>query len=267
MYSKLAGLQYKVVYKPGSTNLAADALSRHPTPPSQLQAVSSLQPAWVSEVLAGYDNDPSAAALLQKLALNPQAQPPYTLSRGLIRYKGRIWLSNTPTLQQKVISALHDSALGGHSGFPVTYSRVKKLFAWRGMKTAVQAYVAACTICLQAKPDRVIKYPGLLSPLSVPTESLQVVSMDFIEGLSTSGSTNCIMVVVDKFSKFAHFVPLLHPFTAQKVAQSFLDSIIRLHGLPTHIISDRDPNFTSAFWKELFCLAQVQLCVSSAYHP
>jgi hypothetical protein len=91
--------------------------------------------------------------------------------------------------------------------------------------------------------------------------------MDFIEGLPTSGFANCIMVVVDKFSKFAHFIPLHHPFTAAKVAQSFLDSVYRLHGMPTHIISDRDPIFTSQFWKELFRLAQVELCMSSAYHP
>ena len=88
--------------------------------------------------------------------------------------------------------------------------------------------------------------------------------MDFIEGLPTSGYANCIMVVVDKFSKFVHFIPLHHPFTAAKVAQSFLDSVFRLHWLPTHIISDRDPIFTS---QDIFRLAQVELCMFSAYHP
>ena len=91
--------------------------------------------------------------------------------------------------------------------------------------------------------------------------------MDFIDGLPTSGTANCILVIVDKFSKYAHFVPLHHPYTAGKVAQAFLDSVFKLHGLPTHIISDRDPVFTSAFWNELFRLAKVQLCLSSAYHP
>jgi hypothetical protein len=123
-----------------------------------------------------------------------------------------------------------------------------------------------CTVCLQAKPDRV-SYPGLLSPLPVPAHSWQVVSMDFIDGLPTSGSANCLMVVVDKFSKYAHFVPLHHPYTATKVAQVFLDNVYKLHGMPTHIISDRDPVFTSTFWRELFRLANVQLCLSSAYHP
>jgi hypothetical protein len=92
-----------------------------------------------------------------------------------------------------------------------------------------------------------------------------MISMDFIEGLPRSGSANCIMVIVDRFSKFAHFVPLLHPFSAQQVAQSFLDQVYRLHGMPTHIVSDRDKIFTSTFWRELF--RQVQLNMSSAYHP
>ena len=94
-----------------------------------------------------------------------------------------------------------------------------------------------------------------------------MVSMDFIDGLPTSGHANCIMVVVDKLSKFAHFIPLHHPYTAQRVAQAFLDIIFKIHGLPTHIISDRDPIFTSQFWRELFRLAQVTLAMSSAYHP
>lgn len=168
-------------------------------------------------MLSGYQSDPAAIKLLQELSVAPASHPPFTLTGGLLRYNGRIWLGDNKPLQLKVLSALHDSALGGHSGFPVTFSRVKKLFAWRGMKSDVYNYVAACSICLQAKPDRV-EYPGLLVPLPVPSESWQVVSMNFIDGLPTSGTANCLMVVVDKFSKYAHFVPLHHPYNAPKVA-------------------------------------------------
>jgi hypothetical protein len=108
------------------------------------------------------------------------------------------------------------------------------------MKNSVKDFVAAYLVCSQAKPDRA-RYPGLLSPLSVPTEAWQMISMDFIEGILVSGNANCIMVVVDRFSKFAHFVPLRHPYNAEKVAQVFLDQVFRLHGLPTHIVSDCDP--------------------------
>lgn len=92
--------------------------------------------------------------------------------------------------------------------------------------------------------------------------------MDFIEGLPVSGSANAILVVVDKFSKFAHFIALKHPFTAQSVAQLFLDNVFRLHALPKSIISDRDKIFTSVFWawQSLFKAAGTTLRLSSSYH-
>ncbi len=91
--------------------------------------------------------------------------------------------------------------------------------------------------------------------------------MDFGEGLPCSASYNCIFVVVDKFTKFAHFLPLRHPFTSMTVAQLFMNTIQCIHGLPQAIVSDRDRVFTSNLWKELFLRAGTQLRMSSSYHP
>jgi hypothetical protein len=91
--------------------------------------------------------------------------------------------------------------------------------------------------------------------------------MDFIEGLPKSQKFDTILVVIDKFTRYAHFVPLAHPFSAMHVAQAFVDNIYKLHGLPDNIISDRDIIFTSAFWKQLFKLSNTQLLMSSSYHP
>lgn len=103
----------------------------------------------------------------------------------------------------------------------------------------VHKFVAECAICQQAKTEKV-KYPGLLQPLPIPGYAWQVVTLDFIEGLPCSKNYNCILVVVDKFSKYAHFVALSHPFTAFKVAMLYIDNIYKLHGLPQVLISDRD---------------------------
>lgn len=91
--------------------------------------------------------------------------------------------------------------------------------------------------------------------------------MDFIEALPLSSGFNCILVIVDLFSKYAHFLGLKHPFTAATVAQKFLNDVYKLHGLPVAIVSDRDKVFTSKLWRELFRLADVQFRHSSAYHP
>jgi hypothetical protein len=123
---------------------------------------------------------------------------------------------------------------------------LKHLFAWQGMKSQVKQYVQQCQICLQAKPDRA-KYPGLLQPLPVPAGAWQAISLDFIEGLPRSNSYNCILVVVDRFSKYSHFIPLAHPFTAIDVAKVFMVHIFKLHGLPQIIVSDRAESSLASF--------------------
>lgn len=266
-FTKLLGLQYRIVYRKGSANSAADALSRKDLGDSaQILAVSSCSPSWLQEVIQGYEQDKFSSQLLAELSLNPKAREHYTLQQGLIRYKGRIWVGNNTDLQLKLIKELHDNPAGGHSGFPVTYRRIKHLFAWLGMKQQIQQQLKQCQICQQAKPERV-KYPGLLQPLPVPKGAWQVISMDFIEGLPTSDKYNCILVVVDKFSKYAHFLPLTHPFTAFSVATVFMKNVYKLHGMPQVIISDRDRVFTSQLWEHLFTKSGTKLHMSSSYHP
>jgi len=91
--------------------------------------------------------------------------------------------------------------------------------------------------------------------------------MDFVEGLPLSQGHSVILVVVDQLSKGNHFISLSHPYTTAKVAQLFIQNILKLHGMPQSIISDRDPTFTSAFWHELFCLQGTTLKFSTSYHP
>ena len=93
------------------------------------------------------------------------------------------------------------------------------------------------------------------------------ISMDFIEGLPNSNGKDVILVIVDRFSKYAHFIGLKHSYSASGIAQLFFDNIFKLHGLPNTIISDRDPICFSSFWQKLFSLQGVQLLKSTTYHP
>ncbi|XP_073359923.1 uncharacterized protein [Aegilops tauschii subsp. strangulata] len=263
--TKLVGLQFSIQYKKGVENTVADALSRvaHLFP---LQAISTSKPVWIQEVLNSYSVDSAAQGMLQKLAVDSKACPGFQLQDGLIKHGDKIWIGANTGLQTKLIQAFHSTPVGGLSGILPTYHRVKQLFSWTGMKTDVENFVKQCNTCQQAKHE-LCKTPGLLQPLPVPDRPWQAISMDFIEGLPKSEGFSAILVVVDRFTKVSHFLALKHPFTAASVAKVFLNNIVKLHGLPLTIVSDRDKIFTSAFWRELFRVWGTELQMSTAYHP
>jgi transposase InsO family protein len=147
-----------------------------------------------------------------------------------------------------------------------TDSKIKMEFYWPGMKTDIRTFIRECDICQRNQGEN-IHPAGLLQPLPIPTQVWTDVSMDFIDGLPTSHEKDVILVVIDRLSKYAHFLPLSHPYTASTVAQIFLDQIFKLHGLPKSIVSDRDKVFTSNFWRDLFRLSGTDLLLSSTYHP
>ncbi|XP_073358271.1 uncharacterized protein [Aegilops tauschii subsp. strangulata] len=234
--------------------------------PVPSNAISTSQPVWIQEVLNSYSVDPVAQDMLQKLALDTKACPGFTLQEGILKNNDKIWIGANVGLQTRLIQAFHSTPVGGHSGILPTYFRVKQLFSWQGMKTDVENFVKQCAICQQAKHE-LCKYPGLLQPLPIPEGPWQSISMDFIKGLPKSEGYSSILVVVDRFTKVSHFIPLKHPFTAAGVAKAFLQNVVRLHGLPLSIVSDRDKVFTSSFWKELFRVWGTELQMSTTYHP
>jgi len=127
-------------------------------------------------------------------------------------------------------------------------------------------FIRNCEVCQRNKTEH-LRPGGLLQPLEIPSAVWADIAMDFIAALPRVNGKTVILTVVDRFSKFAHFIPLSHPYTAASVARVFFQEIVRLHGLPSSIVSDSDPVFTSAFWKELFSLSGVKLQFTSAFHP
>ena len=101
----------------------------------------------------------------------------------------------------------------------------------------------------------------------MPSRVWADISLDFIEALPKVHGKSVLLTVVDRFSKYAHFIPLGHPYTASSVARAFFQDIVRLHGFPESIVSDRDPVFTGHVWRDLFRHAGVQLRMSTAFHP
>jgi len=163
------------------------------------------------------------------------------------------------------MEAEHDSRMAGHFETYKTIGRVRANFYWPKMDEQITEYVRSCDICQHNKVIRHKKY-GLLEPIDVPMRPWTSISMDFIVGLAKSEGYRKIWVIVDRFSKMAHFILLNTEEHIKELALIFLKEIWRLHMLPETIISDRDTRFTSKFWMSLMQLLQVKLNVSTAFH-
>ncbi|GKB94836.1 retrotransposable element Tf2 [Tanacetum coccineum] len=136
---------------------------------------------------------------------------------------------------------------------------IQALIAKPKAKKACPKHYSWSNNLLTRKGKLVVGNDSLFQPLPFHLMSWSKVSMDFIDGLPASKGKTVILVVVDRLSKYSHFIPLSHPYSAIQLAQAFLDNIYKLHGLPKAIVSDRDKVFLSRFWQELFKLLDVSL--------
>lgn len=164
-----------------------------------------------------------------------------------------MWLVANSGLKKAVLQEAQNGPNRDHSGVKMTLERVKRAFYWKELSKDVCAFVAECDVCRRNKTEN-ISPPGLLKPLLIPDQVWTDISIDFIESLPKSQENDVIFVVVDRLSKYAHFMIPSHPYTDMDVAQSFLDNVYKLYGMPRTVVSDRDLIFCSKFWQGLFKL-------------
>lgn len=134
------------------------------------------------------------------------------------------------------------------------------------MKKYVINFVRQCDVCQRCKEENVA-IPGLLQPSKILDQAWEGISMDFIEGLPKSHGKEAILVVVDRFTEYRHFIALTHPYTAEGVSKVFMENVYKLHGLPKDIISDKEKVFHSGFWHTVFKQLHMHLSLSTPYHP
>ncbi|KAK8916726.1 hypothetical protein KSP39_PZI022713 [Platanthera zijinensis] len=262
--TKLLGYDYAIEYRPGKDNRVADALSR--LPEGGLAHISGPQLESMDEIQDAVQRDPELRAIVEDLQQGHATAPGYHLQNDRLFYHGRVVIPAHSAWRTVMMHEFQSSPTGGHAGVLRTLQRARANVFWKGMRRDIQEFVQTCEVCQRQKYETTSP-AGLLTPLEIPHQIWDTVSMDFIDGLPKSQGKTVILVVVDKLSKYGHFLALSHPYTAESVATLFVREVVRLHGVPRAIISDRDPTFVGRFWTELFRLQGTSLRFSTAHHP
>ncbi|KAI3510643.1 hypothetical protein L1887_17775 [Cichorium endivia] len=263
----LSDYECDIRYHPGKANVVADALSRkeylgrrvksltitiHSHLPTQIRdaQLEALKPENViHESLRGMDKS-------------------FELREDGARYfMNRIWTPKFGGFRELVMEEAHKTKYSVHPGSDKMYLDLKKFYWWPNMKAEIATFVSKCLTCAKVKVEYQ-KPSGLLQQPEIPEWKWERITMDFITKLPrTTGGHDTIWVVVDRLTKSAHFLPIKETDKMEKLTRVYLKEIVKLHGVPISIISDRDSRFTSRFWQSLQEAMGTRLDMSTAYHP
>ena len=224
-----------------------------------VHTVIALEPGLQERIISSYPTDAVA-----RQHLNPDPQSHWSCRDGLLLYKGLIYIPEL--LRMDILREHHDAPLAGHCGAARTLELISRNYWFPGINAFVRDYIASCHLCQQAKAPRHLRH-GELTPLPVPDSPWKGLSCDFITDLPVSNSMDSILVFVDRMTKMGHFIPCLKSTTAPEFAKLFMSYIVKLHGLPDSIVSDRGSIFTSHFWSTLASILKIDPRKSTAFHP
>ena len=258
-------------HRPGSKNVVADALSRHPAPPFpplHLHAVRAPHPVTTSllqDVRREAPNDPTYQRTLQ--AVRKGHRTDFILLDDLL-YTTTHRLYLPAPLHPTFLQEAHDIPIAGHLGIKKTIARLQQHFYWPRLQHTVTTYVNSCPSCQACKHGAPLPAPGLLQPLPIPDRPWSSVSLDLVTDLPlTPRGHNAFALFICRLTKLFHVAPCSTSVDALGLAQLFYDNVYRLHGWPKSLISDRDPRLTSDLWKSIVAATGTKCNMSTANHP
>jgi len=274
----LTDFNYHIIYRPGKEGEKPDALSRrsdYQLKMSDDQVKNQFQSLISKDkfLIASTHQQHQELSLLEKLKIELKKENDLEILQNkynciiaddLLMFKDRIYVPKSERLE--VLKICHDNRMAGHPGNRKTFQLLSKSYWWPSIRRDCKSYVESCQTCCRSKTPRA-KPIGLLQPLPVPPRPWHSISMDIITDLPMINSFDSVLVVVDRFTKLAHLIPCSKNLTSAGLADLFLKDVVRLHGLPSDIVSDRGTIFVSQFWTTLMKSMGIQQKLSSSYHP
>jgi hypothetical protein len=221
-----------------------------------------------------YASDKLFSRVIEALTADSEESSKYTQyqirSNGLVYFEdwnGNFRLCVPESMRLQVMDETHNVLTeSAHGGYAKTYNRIAATYYWPQMSRDVKRYVSTCDICQKSKPRRHAPI-GLLQPIPIPSHPFEVVSMDFIPELPNSDGFDNILVIVDKLTKYAIFIPTTTSITEKGTADLFFDHVITKFGIPRQVITDRDTRWRGDFWKEICSRMGMKRALTTAYHP